>query len=38
MTDIPLDRLLALGEADLEKNYKDFVATAAESRAGQECA
>ena len=35
MTDIPLDRLLALGEADLEKNYKDFVATAQKVAPGK---
>ena len=35
MTDIPLDRLLALGEADLEKNYKDFVATAKKVAPGK---
>ncbi|HTE46489.1 MAG TPA: DUF885 family protein, partial [Gemmatimonadaceae bacterium] len=35
MTDIPLDRLLAIGEADLEKNYKDFVATAAKVAPGK---
>ncbi|MEP6491981.1 MAG: DUF885 domain-containing protein [bacterium] len=35
MTDIPLDRLLALGEADLEKNYKDFVATSAKVAPGK---
>jgi uncharacterized protein (DUF885 family) len=28
MVDIPLDRLLALGEAQLEKDHRDFVATA----------
>ena len=28
MVDIPLDRLLALGEANLQKDYDDFVATA----------
>ncbi|MDQ6718148.1 MAG: DUF885 domain-containing protein [Gemmatimonadota bacterium] len=28
MVDIPLPRLLALGEANLDKDYKDFVATA----------
>jgi uncharacterized protein (DUF885 family) len=35
MTDIPLDRLLAIGEADLEKNYKDFVATAQKVAPGK---
>lgn len=35
MTDIPLDRLLALGQADLEKNYKDFVATAQKVAPGK---
>jgi uncharacterized protein (DUF885 family) len=28
MVDIPLDRLLAIGEANLQKDYDDFVATA----------
>lgn len=28
MVDIPIPRLLALGEANLDKDYKDFVATA----------
>lgn len=35
MTDIPLDRLLALGEANLDKDYKDFVATAAKVAPGK---
>ena len=29
MIDMPLDRVLAIGEANLDKDYKDFVATAA---------
>jgi uncharacterized protein (DUF885 family) len=28
MIDLPLDRVLAIGEANLDKDYKDFVATA----------
>jgi uncharacterized protein (DUF885 family) len=35
MIDIPLDRLLALGEANLEKDYKDFVATAKQVAPGK---
>ncbi len=35
MADIPLDRLLAMGEANLEKDYKDFVATAQKVAAGK---
>ncbi|HEY9227576.1 MAG TPA: DUF885 domain-containing protein [Gemmatimonadaceae bacterium] len=35
MADIPLDRLLAMGEAQLEKDYKDFVATAAKVAPGK---
>ena len=35
MTDIPLDRLLTLGEAQLDKDYKDFVATAAKVAPGK---
>lgn len=35
MVDIPLDRLLALGEANLEKDYQSFVATAREVAPGK---
>lgn len=35
MVDIPLDRLLALGEANLEKDYQAFVATAREVAPGK---
>ncbi len=35
MVDIPLDRLLALGEANLDKDYKAFVATAQEVAPGK---
>lgn len=35
MVDIPLDRLLALGEANLERDYKAFVATAQEVAPGK---
>ena len=34
MIDLPLDRLLAIGEAQLDKDYKDFVATARRINAG----
>jgi uncharacterized protein (DUF885 family) len=34
MIDLPLDRLLAIGEAQLDKDYKDFVATARRIRRG----
>ena len=33
--DIPLDRLLALGEANLDKDYKDFVTTAQQVAPGK---
>ncbi|MEO8450491.1 MAG: DUF885 domain-containing protein [Gemmatimonadota bacterium] len=35
MIDIPLERVLALGEANLEKDYQDFVATAAKVAPGK---
>jgi hypothetical protein len=35
MVDIPLERLLALGEANLEKDYQAFVATAREVAPGK---
>ena len=35
MVDVPLDRLLALGEANLEKDYAAFVATAQEVAPGK---
>jgi uncharacterized protein (DUF885 family) len=35
MVDTPLDRLLALGEANLEKDYQAFVATAREVAPGK---
>jgi uncharacterized protein (DUF885 family) len=35
MVDIPLDRLLALGEANLEKDYQAFVATARQVAPGK---
>ncbi|MGI8764924.1 MAG: DUF885 domain-containing protein [Gemmatimonadaceae bacterium] len=35
MVDIPLDRLLAIGEANLAKDYKDFVATAEQVAPGK---
>jgi uncharacterized protein (DUF885 family) len=35
MVDIPLDRLLALGEANLQKDYDDFVATAKQVAPGK---
>jgi uncharacterized protein (DUF885 family) len=35
MIDIPLDRLLALGEANLAKDHADFVATAAKVAPGK---
>ena len=34
MIDVPLDRLLAIGEAQLEKDYKDFVETARRIQPG----
>ena len=35
MTDVPLPRLLAIGEAQLDKDYKAFVATAQEVAPGK---
>lgn len=35
MVDIPLDRLLAIGEANLDKDYKAFVATAQQVAPGK---
>jgi uncharacterized protein (DUF885 family) len=35
MVDIPLDRLLQIGEANLDKDYKDFVETAHKIDAGK---
>ncbi|HEX3867527.1 MAG TPA: DUF885 domain-containing protein, partial [Gemmatimonadaceae bacterium] len=35
MVDMPLDRLLALGQANLDKDYKDFVATAQKVAPGK---
>ena len=34
MIDVPIDRLLAIGEAQLEKDYKDFVDTARRIKPG----
>ncbi len=35
MTDTPLDKLLVLGQANLDKDYKDFVATAQKVAPGK---
>ncbi len=35
MIDLPLDRVLAIGEANLDKDYKDFVATAKQVAPGK---